>query len=283
MQNERHKPAVTRSGAIAYVARSRLKPTENLDAWDRYQRGLWHVWRFNKTDNAEARRFFQSAVDDDPGFSSAYAGLAYSYIQGFAVGLLDPEDQPLKIAAKEARKAVALDNRNAFASWALGGFHLFSRDFASAIDELKKTVELNPSFAPAHLWIGTAMLAEDQPQDAKISMDAALRLSPRDPMAGLMLAVRAFAHLMMDEYEDAEDWGRKAIGASNAHQAAYSVRAAALGYLNRPKEARATIEAMRQAIPERDLDQLARVVPFFANQDLMAKYVEGLRKAGVPE
>lgn len=263
--------------------RARRKPPENLDAWDCYQRGLWHVWRFSKADNEEARRLFQRAVERDPNFSSAFAGLAYGYIQGFAVSHINREDDPLATAAIAARKAVALDNRNSFAYWALGGFYLFSRDFPSAITELRKSLDLNPSFAPTRLWIGTAQLAVGQTQEAKASMDAGLRLSPKDPMQSLFMTVRACAHLTMDEFDEAEAWGRKAISGFNSHQTAYGVHAAALGYLNRDEEAGATMEAMRPMNSENFIKRVAMQAPFFANESLLAKFVEGLRKAGIEE
>ncbi len=165
----------------------------------------------------------------------------------------------------------------------MGGLYLFNRDFISAIAELKKSVDLNPSFAPTHLWIGSAQLAMNQTEEAKASMDTALRLSPKDPMASMIFATRAFAHLLMDEYEEAEDWGRKSIGTPSAHQSAYSVHAAVLGFLDRKEEAHATMHAFHLAMPGTIIKRLSWALPYFANESLMAKFVEGLRRAGIAE
>jgi len=260
--------------------RAHQKPPENMDAWDFYQRGLGLVWRFNKSDSTEARSFFQRAVES---FSPAFAGFAYGYIQEFTLDLSSHKNKPLAKAAIAARKALTLDNRNGFASWALGGVHLFFRDFDTAITELRKSLNLNPSFAPTHLWIGTALLANGQAREAEASMELAYRLCPRDPMLDLMLVVRAFAHLTIGEYEEAETRGKKSINASNGRQAAYAVHASALGHQNRGNEARATMDTLRRLNPEPFIERLTRAMPFFANEVLRSKFIEGSHKAGIVE
>ncbi|PJI51281.1 hypothetical protein CTI14_63540, partial [Methylobacterium radiotolerans] len=55
--------------------RAILTPPNSLDAWQAHHRGLWHMYRFNRTDNEQARHFFEMAVRLDPTFSRAYAGL----------------------------------------------------------------------------------------------------------------------------------------------------------------------------------------------------------------
>ncbi|HEX7559751.1 MAG TPA: hypothetical protein VF386_11150, partial [Usitatibacter sp.] len=60
-------------------ARAILKPPNSLDAWESYHRGLWHMYRYRKADNAEAQRFFLAALKLDPTFSRTYAGLAFTH------------------------------------------------------------------------------------------------------------------------------------------------------------------------------------------------------------
>ena len=68
------------SHEIEMVERNRaiLKPPGSLDAWEAHHRGLWHMYRFNKADNEQARHFFDMAIRLDPTFSRAYAGLSSS-------------------------------------------------------------------------------------------------------------------------------------------------------------------------------------------------------------
>src|ERR1051326_6840440 len=55
--------------------RPRRKPPDSLDAWDLYQRGLWHVWQVNAKDNSIARELFERAIALDPGFSPFHSAL----------------------------------------------------------------------------------------------------------------------------------------------------------------------------------------------------------------
>ena len=58
--------------------RARRKPTGRLDAWESYQRGLWHTYRNTAADNTEAQVFFRRAIELDPDFAPAHAGLAHA-------------------------------------------------------------------------------------------------------------------------------------------------------------------------------------------------------------
>jgi len=65
--------------------RAMRKPTENIDAWTAFQRGVWHHHKFNPDDNARAQTFFQQAIDLDPTFAAAYCGLAWAHTQAATV------------------------------------------------------------------------------------------------------------------------------------------------------------------------------------------------------
>lgn len=88
--------------------RAHRKPPESLDAWESYQRGMWHLWKMNAKDLAEACRLFQRAGDLDPNFAQAFAALGYTlYAQvalSHAVSPLENLDQALRFA----NKAIAL-------------------------------------------------------------------------------------------------------------------------------------------------------------------------------
>jgi adenylate cyclase len=77
-------PAVT----AAEQQRAMRKPPASLDAWEAYQRGLWHFDKVSSEDNALAQKFFHLAVDLDPSFAGGYKGLGA--VQGNAVDFLAP-------------------------------------------------------------------------------------------------------------------------------------------------------------------------------------------------
>jgi adenylate cyclase len=74
--------AVAPAVAGAELQRAMRKPAQNLDAWAAYQRGLWHLEKATKTDNAIAEKFFQQAIDLDQNFADSYCGLALARFVG---------------------------------------------------------------------------------------------------------------------------------------------------------------------------------------------------------
>ena len=102
--------------------RAHRKPPENLGAWESYQRGLWHLWRFNAEDEAEARQFFQHAVDLDPDFAQAVAAVGYTLffeVHNFCANSpLEKLDQALSLA----NRAVTLDDKEVWPTSPLAGF-----------------------------------------------------------------------------------------------------------------------------------------------------------------
>ncbi len=76
------------AGQIEVTERNRaiLKPPGSLDAWEAHHRGLWHMYRFDREDNEQARHFFEEAIRMDPGFSRPYAGLSFTHFQKAFLG-----------------------------------------------------------------------------------------------------------------------------------------------------------------------------------------------------
>ena len=106
--------------AIADVERQRAlrKPPESLGAWEAYQRGLFHVSMHDALENETARRFFQRALDLDPGFAAAYSAMALTYSMNAATFFTMDYNEACALAQQSARKAVALDGSDADAACA---------------------------------------------------------------------------------------------------------------------------------------------------------------------
>jgi adenylate cyclase len=101
--------AIAPAIADAEVRRAVRQPTGNLDAWVAFQRGQWHMHRFNPNDNALGQKFFQKAVDTDPTFSGGYKGLAWAQCQSAATLQTRNLVEAQRSAETLARRAVALD------------------------------------------------------------------------------------------------------------------------------------------------------------------------------
>jgi hypothetical protein len=88
------------------MQRALLRPPENLDAWESFHRGLWHCFRFTAHDNERAHAFLRRAVELDPRFSRACAGLSVEILRPFLLrprSLLRPQPQS-RHAVRRAQK-----------------------------------------------------------------------------------------------------------------------------------------------------------------------------------
>ena len=91
--------------------RAHRKAPENLDAWECYQRGLWHLWRMNAKDLAEACRLFESAADLDPNFAQPVAAMGYTLYLQIMVEYAESPLETLEQAWQFANKAIAIDDK----------------------------------------------------------------------------------------------------------------------------------------------------------------------------
>ena len=151
--------------------------TNDADARELYRKGVFK-W---KTPTEESLRksiqFFTEAIEKDPKFARAYAGLANAY-SSLGANYLQPADTYPK-ARFFAQKALELDDSLAEAHYSLAVVRFFEEwNLKEAEKELSRSLELNPSYAPAHSLRGTLSLARAQTNDAISEAKRALELDP---------------------------------------------------------------------------------------------------------
>jgi TolB-like protein len=160
-----------------------LVGTESVKAHDDYLLGLarWH--RRTPADLEKALSYFQSAVEEDPNYARAYAGLAQTY----AV-LPFYRDVPLSDAAAKANeaaaRALALDAHLAEGHAALGQIaQALEWDLASAEAAYQRALEFGPGYATAHQWYAETLIMMGRLRQAHTEIDRALALDPLSPAA----------------------------------------------------------------------------------------------------
>lgn len=263
--------------------RAYRKSPRNLNAWDCYHLGLYHLYRFSKEDNAEACRLFRHVIELDPNFSSAYARLAYCIIIDMVYFDAEPEKEDLDEAFEAAKKAVLLDDRDAVAHFALGRVYLARQQYDAALNELETSVSLNPNLAQAHCGLGDALTYSERLDEALRHFDEAIRLSPRDPYRWGFMNYRSMAHLFRGEYEEAAKWARKALGIPIAQYVANANLVAALGYLDNPEETHIAVEELLKKKPTFTCSFAKKHLFYVKSEEQKECYVNGLRRAGIPE
>jgi TolB-like protein/tetratricopeptide (TPR) repeat protein len=152
-------------------------PMENADAYRFYVLGLSEFDKFTNEHLKKALDYFQQAVDKDPTYAAAYAGLsdAYNNLANFG-GL--PQKEALAKAQAAATKALALDDSSSEAHVAMGGNRWYEWDFGGAEAEFRRAVELNPNFRNAHEAYETYLETTGRLSAAQEENHHALALDP---------------------------------------------------------------------------------------------------------
>jgi TolB-like protein len=232
--------------------RAVLKPPSSLDAWEAHHRGLWHMYRFSKADNEQARHFFEVALRLDPTFARAYSGLSFTHWQNAFQGWAErgPEIERAYAAAAEGLMA---DDRDPAAHWAMGRALWLRGRQEQSIAELEQAVDLSPNFALAHYTLGFVRAQSGDAQAAIVATDIARELSPYDPLLFGILASRALALARLQRFEEASEWVVKAADRPNAHAHIRAMAALILALAGTLNEARSRLAALRSEAPSYEL------------------------------
>ncbi|MEO9629424.1 MAG: hypothetical protein ABJG14_03185 [Sulfitobacter sp.] len=236
-------------GEIEQSERNRaiLRPPSSLDAWGSHHRGLWHMYRFTKNDNAKAQFYFERAKTLDPTFSRAFAGLSFTHWQSAFQNWSDPVRET-DLAYAAAAQSLLADEKDPAAHWAMGRALWLRKENDAAVVSLRESVDLSPNFALGHYALAFIESQTGDPHAAIQSSDLSRSLSPYDPLMFGILGSRAIAHFRLQEFEEAAMWAKRAAARPNAHVNIYGLAAICLsvaGKVSEGREVTSTIHAMQ--------------------------------------
>jgi DNA-binding winged helix-turn-helix (wHTH) protein/tetratricopeptide (TPR) repeat protein len=177
--------------ALSGEERSALarRHTESPEAYDLYLRGRYFWNKRNEQGARKAVEFFRRAVEADPDYALAYAGLADAYHLLSNLGILAPREGHPK-AKEAALTALAKDERLAEAHASLGIIGLrYDWDWPAAERELKRAIALNPNCALARHWYAIYLNARTHFDEAIAECKRALRLDPLSLIINTMLGI----------------------------------------------------------------------------------------------
>ncbi len=285
--------AASVAGAIAprleqaEIERVKRKPTDSLDAYDYYLRGMasYHRPPFaNRDATSEALRLFGRAIDLDPEFATAYAMAAYCYVMRRGSGnMTDPAWENAE-ATGLARRAIELGRDDALAI-GTGGFVLayVAADLDAGVALIERGLGLNPNLAPLWFYSGYAALWLGEPDKAIDRFARAMRLSPLDPTMPRMQAATADAHFHAGRFDEAASWATTALREAPDHHNALRISAASNALTGRLDRAQSAIARLRQVDPVLRLSNLQGSQGPYRRAEDTARYENALRKAGLPE
>ncbi len=173
--------------------------TESNEAYQLYLKGRF-LW--NKRTGESLKRaveFYDQAIEKDPGFALAFAGLAETYVLFPNYEVAPPADcMPQAKAA--ALRALELDESVAEAHTALGWyFYQFEFDWISAERELRRAIEINPNYATAHQWLGELLAQTKRFDEGQAETKLALEADPLSPVISFNIGWQLYLARRYDE------------------------------------------------------------------------------------
>ena len=199
------------------------------------------------------------------------------------LGFTDAPGESLEAALSTAKKALALDDKDAVAYFALGRVYMMYGKQDAAVAELETAIALSPNFAQAHVGLGATLILSGRLDEAAEALDKAIRLSPRDPLLWGTMGWRSLACILLQQHEAATEWARRAVHEPRADGAGYwpyAMLASALGNVGQIAEARQALEEALRRKPDLSLAYL-KALMLTKKPGGLAPYLDGLHKAGL--
>ena len=184
------------------------RPTENPEAYQLYLQGRFFWNKRTAVDLRKAIDYFQQAIEKDPNYALAYAGLAQAWVvlPGYDGGA--PKDC-FPQAEAAAKKALSLDDDSAEARTTLASVKaVHNYDFAGALIDYERAIQLHPNDATAHHWLGVDLARLGQTERAVAEAKRALAL---DPLSLIINASLGFAYVDAGQLDEAIAQLRKTV------------------------------------------------------------------------
>ena len=268
----------------AEIERALRKPTQDLGAYDYFLRGMVIVHEGRSERLPEAQALFAQAVAIDAKYAAAYGMAAFCVVRQKVSGLLAASAPEIAEGVRLARLAAATGRDDATALWSAG------QALATLADELdagalliERACALNPNSAMAWNRAGMAKLHLGDTATAIANIARAMRLSPVDPFLAAFQSNMATAYFLAGDYDTAVMWAERAVSEQPDFVLGQRVRAVAYALSGRLDEARRAMAELLRLVPRMRVSNVGDWMPRYRRPEDVARYIEGLRLAGLPE
>jgi TolB-like protein len=269
-------------GAAERLRTERIPP-QALQAWDLFRLGTNHFYKSTNEDNLEAQRLFRRAIALDPNLAQAYGFLSYAIVLRMLYFDAQPQEEQLNEALAIAKKGVGLDDQDALIRFMYGRALLARRAYGEALAELEEALTLNPALPVVYCGLADSLAYEGRFAQAMPYFEKAISLSPHDPQRWAFYSYGALAHLFAREFEEAQQWAWSATRIPNCHYWPFAHRVSALGHLDRRVDLQLALAELLQRKPEFTCSFARERLFYVRNPAHLEVYVEGLRRAAIPE
>jgi adenylate cyclase len=248
----------------------------DMRAYGLVKRGQQSILGFTKKANTHARQLFKEALDLAPVFSRAYGGVARTYNLDWRYEWSSSPEASLDAAVDFARSAIKCDPLDARGYAELGYAYLYLKRIDESLAEYRRALALNPNDADIIAEYADALGYAGEPEKAVGEMQRAMRLNPYYPDWYLWYLADAYQTLnrpsdviaTVNRMQNPSE-GNRLLAANYAH----------LGMMD---EARAAAAEVMHLHPHFTISSWRHRPPYL-DTSLIEPFVEGLRKAGLPE
>jgi len=262
-------------------ARLIIKDTENLEAYLKYIQAREIFFRVTRDGNIKARGILDEVIALDPHFAAAYGLMGSIYLMDVTLGISKSPADALKRALELIKKAIAMDDKNAGFHSLLGWlFILNERRYDKAIAECEKAIALAPNSAVSQVFMGIILTFDGKPEQGIPHLEKGLRLDPIPP--GWYYRNLGMAYFTAHRYEDAIAACKKALNRTPNDLLTHAILTSSYTWAGREEEARSQAAEVLRINPGFSLEKRAKILKY-KNQADRDRFLEGLRKAGLPE
>lgn len=183
------------------------KKNTNLDAYVYWLKGMQVMYKGTVESDLEARNYFNKALEIDPNYARAYAGISLSYFNEWSCQLWDRWDISSKGAQKYAIKALEVDENDYQALMVLGRTYIYTEEFEKAEHYLRKSLRMNPNDAKNLMYIAFLFVYLGYAEEALKLYEKANKLNPMGEDKFLVYGL--FIHIELGNFEKAIAIGKK--------------------------------------------------------------------------
>ena len=254
------------------------KPPSDLKAYDYLLLGRERFFLHTKEENINARKLFQKSIELDPNYGRGHTWLAWTHLVDQAWGWTDDPEKSWKLSLEHAQSAVSLDNTDAEAHWVIGSvlINTGQRD-RDGLAAYERALALNPNNADLLAEYGWNIPNLGRVEEAVKSIRKAMRLNPVYPdWYGQALMVALYNARRYEEVVAVS----KTINVR--HIVTLVVLAGSYAYMGQLDKAHISAAHVLEKNPDFTIGWW-RERQLFSHQATLEHYMEGLRKAGLPE
>jgi adenylate cyclase len=254
--------------------------TSNIDAYDCFLRGRELL--FGKTNTREmfeqSTKYLMRALELDPNYSKAHAGLSMAYSLDYQNRWSDDPDTSLRLSKQNAEQAIRKDPDEPFARLVASWAAIFEKDLDRAKSEADVALSLNPNFALAYTCLAQIQTLSGQPLEAIPALERGIRLDPAYRQQNLHML--GMAYLLAGKYETAAAVLRERVLLVPETDFSRALLVSALGHLGEADEARRIWQELKEINPKYSFSEHFARRPFKREEDVQ-RITEGLLKAGL--